>query len=135
MTYVYVSIFNCEFSSFDSFVINLMTFFYCRGCVVLWACFKLSGSFSCLCASKSKLSSNTFFPISNHLIQQASNILYNEQNNLINNYIIIISAFFVGTREWASCIFCVTCFVMYAIIWPLVKLTSTLVWYVPYSAH
>jgi len=134
MTYVYISIFNCEFSTFDSFVIKLMTFFYCIGYVVLWACFKLSGSFSCLFASKSKSSSNTFFPISNYIVIQVSNVLYNEQN-LINNYIIIISAFLIGTHEWASCIFCVTCFVMCTIIWPQVKLTSTLVWYVPYSAH
>jgi len=39
------------------------------------------------------------------VIQQASDVLYNEQNNLINNYIIIINAFLIGTREWASCIF------------------------------
>jgi len=69
------------------------------------------------------------------VLQQVSNVLYNEQNNLINIYIIIINAYLIGTREWTSYIFCVTCFVVCTLIWPLVKLTSTLVWYVPYSVY
>jgi len=39
-----------------------------------------------------------------HVLQQASNVLYNEQNNRIYIYI-IINAFLIGTREWASYIF------------------------------
>jgi len=39
------------------------------------------------------------------VLQQASNIFYNEQNNLINICVIIIDAFLIGTREWASYIF------------------------------